>query len=151
MKYSTEIIIDKPREEVLEKLDNIHNLKHWQNGLLGAIPISGDTGEEGSKIELHYKMGKREMTMIQTVIKKKLPTEFHATYDTKGIQNTQQNYFQELNAYQTRWIVECEFLFNSFAMKVMGFLMPGAFKKQSLKYMKDFKAFVEDGESVSNE
>ncbi|MEO2058942.1 MAG: SRPBCC family protein, partial [Mesonia sp.] len=48
-------------------------------------------------------------------------------------------------------ISESEFQFSSFAMKVMGFLMPGAFKKQSLKYMKDFKAFVEDGKSVSNE
>jgi hypothetical protein len=32
----------------------------------------------------------------------------------------------------------------------MGFLMPGAFKKQSMKYLRDFKAFAEEGKSVSN-
>jgi len=29
--------------------------------------------------------------------------------------------------------------------------MPGAFKKQSLKYLKDFKNFAEQGTSVSEE
>jgi hypothetical protein len=36
-------------------------------------------------------------------------------------------------------------------MKLFGWFMPAAFKKQSWKYMEDFKAFVEKGESVKNE
>jgi len=32
----------------------------------------------------------------------------------------------------------------------MAFLMPGAFKKQSKKYMDDFKAFAEHGTSVKD-
>ncbi|HIB37294.1 SRPBCC family protein [Mesonia sp.] len=151
MKYSTEIIIDQPREKVIEKLDSVENLKHWQRGLLKAEPLSGKLGAEGSKMELHYKMGKRELMMIETILKRELPNKFHATYDTKGVHNIQKNYFQEASANQTRWISESEFQFSSFPMKVMGFVMPGAFKKQSLKYMKDFKAFVEDGKSVLNE
>ena len=35
-------------------------------------------------------------------------------------------------------------------MKAIGLLMPVAFKKQSLKYMLDFKSFAEDGTSVIN-
>jgi hypothetical protein len=36
-------------------------------------------------------------------------------------------------------------------MKLLGVLMPGAFKKQSMEYMNNFKAFVEEGKSVLNE
>jgi hypothetical protein len=34
-------------------------------------------------------------------------------------------------------------------MKAMGFLMPNAFKKQSMKYLTDFKNFAENGTSVA--
>jgi len=34
-------------------------------------------------------------------------------------------------------------------MKLMGFIMPGAFKKQSAKSLSDFKAFAEKGISVA--
>jgi hypothetical protein len=37
---------------------------------------------------------------------------------------------------------EQEFQFKGF-MKIIGFLFPGAFKKQSLKYLVDFKQFAE--------
>lgn len=33
-------------------------------------------------------------------------------------------------------------------MKVMGFLMPGMFKKQSQQFAEDFKAFAERGVDV---
>ena len=89
MKYSTEIIIDQPREKVIKKLDSVENLKHWQRGLLKAEPLSGELGAEGSKMELHYKMGKRELVMIETILKRELPNKFHATYDTKGVHNIQ--------------------------------------------------------------
>ncbi|WP_337251640.1 hypothetical protein [Maribacter halichondriae] len=45
---------------------------------------------------------------------------------------------------------ETDFQFEGFMMKTMGFLMPGAFKKQSKKYMEDFKAFAEEGVSVDS-
>ena len=36
-------------------------------------------------------------------------------------------------------------------MKLMGVLMKGAFPKQSLAYMQDFKAFAEQGKDVREE
>lgn len=150
MKYTSEILIDLPREEVIEKMDNPENMKHWQRGLVNYRLLEGAPGEEGAKMELEYKMGKRQMVLIETILKKKFPTEFHARYDTKGVENIQNNYFHEESTGQTRWISESEFKFQSFMMKAMGFLMPGAFKKQSKKYMEDFKAFAEKGTSVAN-
>ena len=40
-------------------------------------------------------MGKREMEMIETIIKRNFPEEFHSTYDAKGVHNIQKNYFKE--------------------------------------------------------
>ena len=149
MKYTTEIIIALPREEVIKKLDNPDNMKHWQRGLVNYKLLDGTPGKEGAKMELEYQMGKRNMVLTETIIKNDFPSEFHATYDTKGVHNIQQNFFHETGDGKTRWVSESEFQFAGFGMKLMGFLMPGAFKKQSLKYLNDFKNFAENGTSVS--
>ena len=149
MKYTTEITVEVPRPEFIEKMDSITNLKHWQQGLISYNPISGTPGQEGSKMELSYRMGKRDLVLVETIMKKDLPGELHATYDTKGVHNIQKNYFKDIDGKSTLWILESEFQFSGFMMKAMGFLMPGAFKKQSVKYMQDFKTFAEDGISVT--
>jgi len=151
MKYTVEITINASRAEVIEKMDSVENLKHWQRGLLEAEQLSGKPGKEGSKMRLKYKFGKRDMEMIETITRNNFPEEFHATYDTKGVHNIQENFFEELAEKKTKWISHSEFQFNSFALKVMGFVMPGAFKKQSKKYMDDFKNFVEEGKSVAEQ
>jgi len=149
MKYTTEIVVDVPREEFIKKMDDPDNMKHWQQGLIGYEQLSASPGQEGSRMSLSYEMGKRKMDLVETIIKKDLPEEIHMTYETKGVHNIQKNYFKE-EGEKTRWVSESEFQFSGFGMKLMGFLMPGAFKKQSLKYMQDFKAFAENGTYVLN-
>ncbi|MBT8302928.1 MAG: SRPBCC family protein [Bacteroidia bacterium] len=150
MKYSTEITLDLPREDVIKKLDNVDNMKHWQRGLVSAEHLEGIPGKVGAKMRLRYKMGKRDMELIETITKQDFPKEFHAYYDTPGVHNIQENYFEELPNGQTKWTSHSEFQFSSFMMKLMGFLMPGMFKKQSKKYLNDFKAFAEKGTSVAD-
>ena len=151
MKYSTEVIINAPREEVIKKLDNPENMKHWQRGLVHYELLNGNPGQEGTQMKLEYKMGKREMSMTETITKNDFPSEFHANYDAKGVHNIQRNFFHDLDGDRTKWISESEFQFDSFGMKLMGWLMPGLFKKQSQKYLNDFKNFVEHNTSVSED
>ena len=151
MKYSIETIIDLPRQEVIAKLDSVENIKHWQRDLVGAEHLSGTPGEVGAKMKLTYKFGKREMEMVETIIKQDFPNEFHATYDTKGMHNFQENYFEETPEGKTKWTSKNEFIASSFMLRAMTFLMPGAFKKQSKKYHNDFKNFAEKGISVVKE
>ncbi|MGB5269496.1 MAG: SRPBCC family protein, partial [Eudoraea sp.] len=117
--------------------------------LIGYKQLSDEPTKEGAKMELNYKIGKREMTLIETIIKNNFPYEFHATYDAKGVHNIQKNYFEVIDDDTTKWISESEFQFSGFMMKLMGFIMPGAFKKQSAKSLSDFKAFAEKGISVA--
>ncbi|MEY8847273.1 SRPBCC family protein [Psychroserpens sp. XS_ASV72] len=150
MLYTTEIIVKVPLDVFVNKMNNIENMKHWQRGLQSAEHLSGDPGELGSKLKLTYNFGKRKMEIIETITKSNFPHEFHASYNTKSMNNHQENYFSETEEGHTKWISKNEFIPLSFTMRVMIFLMPNAFKKQSLKYMTDFKNFAEHGTSVAN-
>lgn len=148
MKYTHSIIIDLPREDVVKKFSNHDNFKQWQRGFVYFKQKSGKLGEAGSTNELKYKMGKREVGMIETILRNDLPQEFESTYEAKGVYNIQLNRFRKIDENTTEWVSENEFKFSGF-MKLMGWLMPGAFKKQSWQYMQDFKAFAEEGKSVA--
>ncbi|WP_420576153.1 SRPBCC family protein [Ekhidna sp.] len=142
MKYTLEIVIDKPRDEVVKLFDNSDNMKYWQKGLISFEHLSGEPGKQGAESLLKYEMGKRKIEMIETITFNGFPDEFHSNYQTNGVVNFQRNHFEEENG-QTRWISESEFKFKGF-MKLMAFFMgKGAFKKQSYSYMEDFKAFAE--------
>ena len=142
MKYSLSIIIDKPVDEVIALFDNVDNMKKWMDGLESYKPISGTAGDVGAKSRMEFKMGKREIKMVETITAKNLPEEFTATYEAKGVFNIVKNSFEPLPGNKTKYSTEQEFQFKGF-MKLIGLLMPGAFKKQSMKYLKDFKAFAE--------
>jgi len=47
------------------------------------------------------------------------------------------------------WRNESEFRFLNFITKAMAFLTQGTIKKQSQKYLNDFKAFAKHGKSIS--
>jgi hypothetical protein len=142
MKYQAEIIINLPIDKVIELFDNPENLKHWQPGLVSFEPISGEPGQAGSKSKLKYKMGNREVEMVETITRKNLPFEFSGTYEAKGVYNEVRNYFTPLGPQKTRYSMDNIFRFKGF-MKIIGFFMPGAFKKQSQQFLEQFKAFAE--------
>ena len=87
-------------------------------------------------------MGKREIEMVETITKRNLPEEFTGTYEAKGVFNIAKNSFIPIDDNRTKYVTEQEFQFKGF-MKLMGAVMPGAFKKQTLKYMNAFKEFAE--------
>ncbi len=148
MKYQNEIIVDLPRDQFVEKLNNPDNMKHWMKGLLDHKQLEGTPGDVGAKMHLHFKTGKREMTMTETILKNDFPKAFHANYEANGVLNIQENVFEAVSPSKTKWISKNEFQFSSFGMKVFGFLMPGVFKKQSMSYLKAFKDFAENGTSL---
>ena len=142
MKYWNEVIINLPLDRVIELFDSEENLFKWQPELISFEHFSGDKGEVGAKSKLHYKMGKREVEMVETITVKNLPKEFSGTYEAKGVWNEVKNYFEAIDENTTRWHSDCDFEFSGF-MKIMAFFMPGAFKKQSQKYLDQFKTFAE--------
>jgi len=142
MKYTSEIEINRPVEKVIELFDNPDNLDKWMEGLQSFEHIGGTPGQPGAKSRLKFKMGKREIEMIETITVRNLPDEFSGTYEAKGVFNIVKNKFISLPDNRTKYVSEQEFHFKGF-MKIIAFLMPGVFKKQSMKYLSAFKNFVE--------
>jgi len=148
MKYKNEVVINAPRETVVALFDDPAQMKEWQPGFVSMELIEGDQGQVGAKQKLHYKMGKRDIEMIETITARNLPENYTVTYKAKGVFNIVDNHFEDLGDKTTRYTTLNEFKMKGF-MKFFAWLMPGAFKKQSQKYMEDFKAFVEREASKS--
>lgn len=143
MKYQNQITINAPRAKCIELLDKPENMKHWQQGLQSYELLDGDQGRVGARMRLHYKMGKREIEMLETIVRYEFPDRFDATYETKGVWNLVENHFTENEAGHTVWTADCEFKFSGL-MRVMSIFMPKSmFQKQSFQYLEDFKTFVE--------
>lgn len=142
MMYTTEIEIEKPIDMVIALFDNPDHMGKWMEGLESFTPLSGTPGMPGAKSLLKFKMGKRDIEMIETITVRNLPDEFSGTYETKGVYNLVKNKFIKVSENKTKYISEHEFRCHGF-MKILAFLMPGMFKKQSMKYMQAFKHFVE--------
>lgn len=142
MKYTTEININKPIHEVIALFDNVDNLYNWMDGLQSFEGISGTPGEQGAKSKLKFKMGKREMEMVETILVKNLPEQFKVAFEMNGGYNTVSQRFEKVSDSVTRNIVESEFNFKGI-MKYLAPLLKFMFKAQSLKYQVAFKKFVE--------
>lgn len=142
MKYTNEVEINAPLDKVIELFDDPTNMAKWQPGLISFEPVSGTPGQPGAKSKLKYKMGKRDIEMIETITVRDLPREFSGTYEAKGVLNHVSNRFVAIGNSKTKYITENEFSFRGI-MKLIGFLMPGAFKKQSQKYLDLFRDFAE--------
>lgn len=141
MKYQLKIDINLPRKEVIRLFDDTENLYKWQPELLSFEPVDGPPGEVGSTSRLRYKMGAREVEMIETITLKEFPVRFEGTYEAKGVFNVVKNQFIE-KGNSTCWIVDQEFKFSGF-MSLMALFMKKAFQKQSRLYLERFKAFAE--------
>lgn len=146
MKYNTELIIDLPRDRVIELFDSLENMYKWQPGLKSFEVISGDPGQEGSRSRMVYEGRKNDLTMIETITKRNFPDEFHATYEAKGVHNEMYNYFSESDEQLTTWRTVSVFRFSGL-MALMAPFMKSAFTKNTLLSMERFKTFAENPDS----
>lgn len=142
MNYTQSIEINLPLEKVITLFDDPNNLYKWMKGLEKFEHLSGEPGQVGAKSKLDFKMGKRQMSMIETVLVRDLPNEFIGSYEVQSVYNIVRNRFKSIDQKKTLYTCENEFQFKGF-MKLIAFLMPGMFKKQSYQYMIDFKKFAE--------
>lgn len=144
MKYTVEIEINKPIQDVIALFDDPNNLKEWMEGLLSFEHLSGERGFPGAKSMMRFNMGGKEIEMIETITVRNLPHEFSGTYEAKGVFNVVKNFFYPVGDNKTKYVSEQEFIFSG-SMKLIGLMMPGAFKKESMKHLTNFKRFAEKG------
>ena len=148
IKYTEEIEINSNIDTVMELFDNPYNMKEYMEGIESYTVLNGNIREAGTQAELvvayiEEDVVKRKIIMIEEIITNNLPEEKKVTYTADGVYNIVTNKFINISDNKTKFINEQEFEFKGY-MKVMGFFMPSAFKKQSRVYLQNFKEFVEN-------
>lgn len=142
MKYTVSIEINKPLKEVVKLFTDTGNYSKWMQGLEKHEILRGSEGQLGTKSRFEFNMGKRQITMTETVIENNLPEIYTVSYEAKGVFNVVKSRFKAKSDTITSYTSEQEFRFKGI-LKFMALLSPKAFKKQSIKNLQDFKEFVE--------
>lgn len=142
MKYTLDTTINKPINEVVNLLNNPENSHVWMEGLQSVDILEGVHGKKGAKCKLKFLHGNKEMEMIETILENDLPRRIVKTYDSKGVSNIIFTSLESIDGNKTKYISTQEFKMHGF-MKVVAFLAPGMFKKQTKKILSNFKNFAE--------
>ncbi len=158
MKYTVSIEIALPREKVAQLLADPTQLPKWLRGLVLHEPLSGTHGQVGTKSRVVMQMGQQTFEGIETVTRREpvdlraIPSGSDVHFDReivgKGMWSAVRERLTEAGPETTLWASESEYRFSGLLMRLVGLLMPGAFRKQSRQYMQDFKAFAEQGKDV---
>lgn len=147
MRYTEEIEIALPRDEVVRLFLDPGSMPKWQKGLESMEPISGVPGQVGARTRLVFRTGRRRMELIETIVHNDLPRSFHAVYDAKGVHNVCENHLHEVSPDRTRWVSPNVFEFSG-PMKIVGTIFRGSFPRETRAQMRRFKEFAEHGTDV---
>ena len=158
MKYTVSIEIAMPREEVAQLLADPANLPKWLRGMVLHEPLSGVHGQVGTKSRVVMQMGQQKFEATETITRREpadlgnIPkgsvVHFEREIVTEGMWNVARERLTEAGPDTTLWVSENEYRFSGLLMRLVGLLMPGTFRKQSLQHMQDFKEFAEHGKDV---
>ncbi len=149
MKYTCSIDINSPIEKVVNLWQDETYFHKWQDGFQSIEHLSGERNVVGAKSRIIIE-GKQRIELIETILTNNLPTEKIGLYEHIHMTNTQASRFMAIDEKKTRYTSEVEYTkFNGIMIKIMAKLFPGQFKKQSQKWMENFKAFVESQHWIS--
>ena len=158
MKFTVSIEIALPRERVAVMLADPELLPKWLHGLVLHEPLSGVHGQVGTTSRVVMQMGQQQIECTETITRRE-PVDLHAIpsgsivhFDReivgKGMWSVVRERLIEAGPETTLWESESEYRFSGVLMRMVGLLMPAAFRKQTRQHMQDFKAFAEQGKDV---
>lgn len=143
MKFKLELPINKPRTEVWKTFDNPDNTKKWQPSLTKFELVSGIQGQPGAVSKLTFEEGGREFSLMEKVTYRDEPKQFDGIYENEYTDNPIRNTFVEQGENETLWVLESEFKFKTFTMKILGPLLKKNFVRRTQKDMERFKELAE--------
>lgn len=158
MKYTVSIEIALPRERSVQLLADPAHTPKWLRGLVLHEPQNGVHGQVGTKSRVVIQTGRQKFEATETITRRD-PADLNAIpagsvvhFDREivgeGMWSVARERLTEAGPETTLWVSENEYRFSGLLMRLVGLLMPGAFRKQSLQHMQDFKAFAEQGKDV---
>jgi hypothetical protein len=161
MKYTVSIEIALPLERVAQLLADPTHIPKWLRGVVLHEPLNGLHGQVGTKSRVVMQTGGQKFEATETITRRE-PADLHGIPKgsvvhfereivAEGMWSAARERLTEADPDTTLWVSENEYRFSNLLMRLVGLLMPGTFRKQSLQHMQDFKAFAEQGKDVREE
>ena len=139
MNYTCRISIQLPREQVVAFYSDPQSMYWRMVGLKSYQLQQGEHGREGAVSHLKFK---REH-VTENVLKSELPDLHQVEFVAPLVRNIVSHRFTAAGDAWTEYATEQTFVFRG-AMKIAGWLMPEfIFRKQTMNYLRNFKAHVE--------
>jgi hypothetical protein len=161
MEFTVSLVIARPRRRVLELLSDPAHHASWLRGLVAHELVDGREGHVGAVSRVEMRSGKRTMEARETITRREperlegLPVDVVVHYErelvAEGMWSAARERLHDLGDGTTLWESENEYRFSALPMRLLAPLMGGAFRKQTLAHMEDFRAFAEDGTDVREE
>jgi hypothetical protein len=157
MKYTVSTELALPRERAVQLLADPEHLPKWLRGLVQHELLSGVYGQVGATSRVVLQMGQQKIECTETITRREpadlhgIPSESVVHFDReivgKGMWSAVRDRLTEAGPETTLWECENEYRFSG-VMRLVGLVMPAAFRKQSRQHLQDFKAFAEQGTDV---
>ena len=158
MEFTVSLRIARPRDRVLELLTDPAHHAAWLRGLVAHELVEGREGHVGAVSPVVMSAGKGTMEARETVALREperlgdVPSDVVVRYErellTEGMWSAAKEHLHDLGDGTTLWESENEYRFSALPMRLLAPLMRGAFRKQTLAHMEDFRAFAEHGTNV---
>jgi uncharacterized protein YndB with AHSA1/START domain len=142
MKLTSEVVIDRPRERVLEMIMAPGNFAKWQPGVRKFELLSGQQGYPGARAKVLMETHGFKLEMIETIVERKMPEVYTLKYEGKGVKNLVENRFYEDGPGKTRWVMTNTLEFSLATAFAAGFIKDTVVK-QNQESMQRFKAWAE--------
>ena len=141
MNFTAQIVIDRPRERVVELIRNPEHLAQWQPGWQYG-PCWPANWIRSARGGVFVELSGLRLEMIETIVASSPPDLFTSVYTARGVQNRVENRFFADNPDATRWVMSNAFQFTGL-MVVVGTFVGDFVPKQTVESMRRFKLVAE--------
>lgn len=142
MKYTVSNTINKSIDIVAAKFLEPDGALQWMEGLQKIERLSDNPYEVGAKSRFHSLHKNKKFVIDETILEQNMPHQIKFGFTSPMGYNEVEMVFELIDENSTKQINNSYFQLKGF-MKLLGPLMKGMFKKQSMKYLNAFKEFAE--------
>ncbi|MCH3883091.1 MULTISPECIES: SRPBCC family protein [Tenacibaculum] len=141
-KYTAEIEVNKPIEEVFALFDNPEALKDWMPEVQSIKPIEVRAGKIGSSYKMLIESQGQTMEMTEKIMSHVLNEKMTFQFDSDQMIKTDDFNFIA-NGNKTKIVQHCTVEAKSYIMSCMFPYFKSALQTQSVSYMNRFKELAE--------
>lgn len=143
MKFTAEVEIAKPIEELIVLIQDPNNTLQWLEGLRSVKHISGEERQAGAVSKVVFDSAAGRLHIKETVISNKLPEEYIMCYEGPGYTSYSNYCFEKISSDAAKFTMIQQVELRG-ALKLAKGLVKGKMGQQLERSAQSFKRFAEN-------